>query len=42
MLGFKEIDIAIAKAEVLRAKGYTEKTLFKQKFKKYTLKSLAI
>ena len=34
MLGFKEIDIAIAEAEVMRAKGYTEKDVIQEEVQK--------
>ena len=34
MLGFKEIDIAIAEAEVVRAKGYTEKDVIQEEVQK--------
>ena len=34
MLEFKEVDIAIAEAEVMRAKGYTEKDVIQAEVQK--------
>ena len=42
MLGFKEIDIAIAEAKLCVLRDIPKKTLFKKKFKKRTPKALAI
>ena len=42
MLGFKEIDLAIAEAKLCVLRDIPKMTSFKQKFKKRTPKALAI